>query len=437
MASKEDIQETAQALFCAMADYLGQDKVRQPKSLFDTKEYKTYPEFKTSWNQLYAKKRNSVEDIFKNHVKSGQASFTQVDDFLTSKKDWYISSSKIARKIIEEVNGLQKLHSKIKGFGWSDIFYEHKDEIMANIEKLFLVANDKQKNNKDSKSKKYFIPFGDLNKWSPADIYFASPLAKKTISAAASPKNLPNITFMSLNKMISDLIDEGELLPLSLKFQPNDVTIKKVNFNKTSEWKKIEQYGGGNYSWTKYPDTEIIPEKPPARDLKLFLKNTNDEKDKILIRHDASTAGIKGEILIKSMKARGGSLGLEQILGIISLIDKNLPREIESKYEQGNRIFKEKKKPIRKEFLDAVQEKGFDIKAKDEKTKKAIAEIRKEKRYDEQVGRLSAIYVSNTVWPLIIKNIFSDEKLKDDFARMAYAYAASQSKDSAKFVVAK
>ena len=45
MASKEDIQESAQALFCALADYLGQDKIRQPKSLFDTKEYKTYTEF--------------------------------------------------------------------------------------------------------------------------------------------------------------------------------------------------------------------------------------------------------------------------------------------------------------------------------------------------------------------------------------------------------
>jgi hypothetical protein len=237
--------------------------------------------------------------------------------------------------------------------------------------------------------------------------------------------------------MISNLIDDGELLPLSLKFQTNDVTIKKVNFNKTSEWKKIEQYGGGAYSWTKYPNTEITNQKPPARDLKLFLKNTNDERDKILIRHDASTAGIKGEILIKGMSARGGSLGLEQILGIISLINKNLPREIEAEYEKGNRIFKDKKKPIRKEFLDAVQEKGLDIKGKDEKTKKAIAEVRKEKKYDEQVGRLSAIYVGNVIWPLIINNIFSNEQLKDDFARMAYAYAASMSKDSAKFVVAK
>ena len=136
MASKEDIQETAQALFCAMADYLGQDKINKPKSFFDTKEYKTYSEFKTAWNQSFSKRRNSVEDIFKNHVKSGQASFEQVDKFLTDKKDWYISSSNIAKKLVAEVNGLQKLHNKIKGFGWSDIFYEHKDEIMDNIEKL-------------------------------------------------------------------------------------------------------------------------------------------------------------------------------------------------------------------------------------------------------------------------------------------------------------
>jgi hypothetical protein len=438
MASKEDIQEAAQALFCAMADYLGQDKINKPKSFFDTKEYKTYSEFKTAWNQSFSKRRNSVEDIFKNHVKSGQASFEQVDKFLTDKKDWYLSSSNIAKKLVAEVNGLQKLHNKIKGFGWSDVFYEHKDEIMNNIEKLFTVANEKQRANKDSKSKKYFIPFGELNKWSPADIYFASPLAKRTILTASSPKNLPSTTFMSLNKMISDLIDEGELLPLSLKFQPNEVTIKKVNFNKTKEWKDIEKIGGGNYFWTKYPETETTG-KLPARDLKIFLKNTNSENDRILIRHDPSTAGIKGEILIKGMSARGGSLGFEQILGIIGLIKKDLPLKIESEFQSGNRTFKDKKKPIRKQFEEAVKDAGYNIKmaSKDEETKGEVKKIRKEQQYDEKVGRLSAVYVSNVVWPLIINNILLDEKLKDDFTRMAYAYAASQSKDSAKFVIAK
>jgi hypothetical protein len=63
MASKEDIQETSQALFCAMADYLGQDKITKSKSLFDLNTYKTYPEFKTAWNMLYSKKKYSVEEI--------------------------------------------------------------------------------------------------------------------------------------------------------------------------------------------------------------------------------------------------------------------------------------------------------------------------------------------------------------------------------------
>ena len=60
--------ESAQALFCALADYLGQDKIKLPKSLFDVNTYKTYPEFKLAWNNQYSKKRNSVEEIFKNHV---------------------------------------------------------------------------------------------------------------------------------------------------------------------------------------------------------------------------------------------------------------------------------------------------------------------------------------------------------------------------------
>lgn len=436
MASKEDIQETAQALFCAMADYLGQDKINKPKSLFDVKIYKTYPEFKEAWNMEYSKKKNSVEDIFKHHVKSGQASFSQVDEFLTKQKPWYISSSNIGKKLVGEVNGLNKIHTKIKNFGWSDVFYEHKDEIMANIGKLFEEANTKQKNNKERLTKKKFIPFGELNKWSPADIYFATPLAKKTIATAASQNNIGKTTFISLNKMISDLIDDGELLPLSLKFAPGDVTVKKVNFNKTKEWKELEKYGAGKYEWTPYP-SGTIPAKPPARDLKLFLKNTNSELDKILIRHDASTAGIKGEIILKGMDARGGSLGLEQILGIISLIDDSVVTKIQTTYKSGNDVFKLNKKPIRKEFEQAVKDAGYDIKAKDETTKKAIKEIRKELNYDARVGQLSALNVSNRVWPIIINNIFKDETIRSTFARMAYAYAASQSGDSAKFVVAK
>ena len=436
MASKEDIQETSQALFCAMADYLGQDKIKLPKSLFDVNTYKNYIEFKQAWNMQYSKKKNSVEEIFKNHVKSGQASFQQVDDFLTKYKPWYISSSNIAKKLIAEVNGLNKLHAKIAPFGWSDVFYEHKDKIMDNISKLFEVANEKQKNNREIKTKRKFIPFGELNKWSPADIYFATPLAEKTIEKAASQSNLHKTTFYSLNLMISKLIDNGELLPLSLKFAPDEVTIKKVNFNRTQDWKELEKYGGGNYEWTAFPAGNI-PQKPPARDLKLFLKNTNSERDKIVIRHDASTAGIKGEILLKGMAARGGSLGLEQILGIISLIDDNVTTDIKTKFKTSNATFKEMKKPIRKELTDKVKAKGFDMKNKDDKTKEVIKEVKKEINYDERVGQLSALYVSNKIWPIIIKNIFTDESTKSSFVRMTYAYAASMSADSAKFVVAK
>ena len=436
MASKEDIQETAQALFCAMADYLGQDEIKKSKSLFDVKTYTTYLDFKTEWNRLYSKKKNSVEDIFKNHVKSGQASFQEVDDFLTKQKVWYISSSNIAKKLVAEVNGLNKLHTKIKAFGWSDVFYEHKDEIMDNISKLFEVANEKQKKNKDPKTKRKFIPFGELNKWSPADIYFATPLAKTTIEKAASTTKLDKTTFYSLNLMISKLIDSGELLPLSLKLAPNEVTIKKVNFKRTTEWKELEKYGGGNYEWTAYPAGNI-PQKPPARDLKLFLKNTNSDKDKIVIRHDASTAGIKGEILLKGMSARGGSLGLEQILGIISLIDDGTATEIKNKFKTSNTTFKEMKKPIRKELTDKVKAKGFDMKNKDDKTKEVINEVKKEINYDERVGQLSALNISNKIWPIIIKNIFTEETTKSSFVRMTYAYAASMSADSAKFVIAK
>jgi len=137
------------------------------------------------------------------------------------------------------------------------------------------------------------------------------------------------------------------------------------------------------------------------------------------------------------MNARGGSLGLEQILGIISLISDGVTNDIKNKFKTANTTFKEMKKPIRKELTDKVKAKGFDMKNKDEKTKEVIKESKKEINYDERVGQLSAIHVSNKVWPIIIKNIFTDENTKSSFVRMTYAYAASMSSDSAKFVVAK
>jgi hypothetical protein len=58
-------------------------------------------------------------------------------------------------------------------------------------------------------------------------------------------------------------------------------------------------------------------------------------------------------------------------------------------------------------------------------------------QYDEKVGRLSAICVTNEIMPILISEILDDQNAAQSFVKYAYAYAASQSLDSCKFVIAK
>ena len=68
---------------------------------------------------------------------------------------------------------------------------------------------------------------------------------------------------------------------------------------------------------------------------------------------------------------------------------------------------------------------------------KKVAEVRKSLQYAERVGFLSATLVTNEIMKLIIDNLLKDDKVAENFVRMVYAYSASQSGDSAKFVIAK
>ena len=282
-ASKDDLAETSQALFCALADYSGVNDVDKWFNTTTVKDksspFNTFGGFKAKWNANFGPKGASVKQVFDNKVTSGKAKYEQIDEFLTEKQEWYVSSVLIANALIKDTSNLGKMHSKIKGLGWKSIFYEHKNITMENIEKLFTMANNKQKKNPDAQTKKTFIPFGDINKWCPADIYFSSDKAESKIAAATSKDT---ITFIELNSMLGDLIDSGDLLPLSLKKQTSSVTIKKINFDRTKEWKELEKIGGGKVEWTKFPtNMSKLPSNPPARDIKVFLRNTNSEQDKI------------------------------------------------------------------------------------------------------------------------------------------------------------
>jgi hypothetical protein len=68
---------------------------------------------------------------------------------------------------------------------------------MKNIAKLFSIANKQEK------------VFGDINKWSPADIYLASDKADKTIlKEIKDAEAKKGYTFDKLNECINELIDK-------------------------------------------------------------------------------------------------------------------------------------------------------------------------------------------------------------------------------------
>ena len=79
--------ESAQALFCAIADKVGKSNLDKVLNL---ETYKTFPDFVNS-NKKVVNDSMSHIDV--------DVSYKDIQEFLTKKNSWYISSVKIAKKI--------------------------------------------------------------------------------------------------------------------------------------------------------------------------------------------------------------------------------------------------------------------------------------------------------------------------------------------------
>ena len=152
---------------------------------------------------------------------------------ISSDNDWYKSSVNIATKLIKDINTIDKDFAKFQSPNWQDIFYfrgaaaekGRTSNVMELIGELFDAAN---KTNKQ---------FGDINKWSPADIYFASKKASDTIVEQVNIVRSSKVsyTFDDLNLCINNLIDSGDLLGVSLKKATDEVHIVlTIRHRKTS-----------------------------------------------------------------------------------------------------------------------------------------------------------------------------------------------------------
>lgn len=247
MADSPKATETAQALICAYVDKTGK------KIPIDNRTKLPIPEH---WSD--AKTKWKLQTLFADtKIDTPGVSWAMVDDQLTNDtipNSWYHSSVFIANKVYDTISKLipggggSRLLSEIKSPGL-DLFYARGDnDVMDSITKLFKITKKQTlaKNSDEEKlGQKSIIP-GDLNKWSPADIYYATEMGKKILKDFATglevnppfkvgKSKLSSVVdfgdFTGLNNFIKQLIDDGDLFPLSLKKSPTPGKTKVSTLN--------------------------------------------------------------------------------------------------------------------------------------------------------------------------------------------------------------
>ena len=93
MATETEKFESAQALFCAIADKVGSSNIDKVLNL---ETYKTYSDFVLG-NQ------KTIDAIFNGNSLDVDVSRKEIEEFLLKQKSWYISSVKIAKKLLKDL----------------------------------------------------------------------------------------------------------------------------------------------------------------------------------------------------------------------------------------------------------------------------------------------------------------------------------------------
>ena len=397
MADKTALAESSQALFCAVADFLGE---RKSDKLLDIKKYLTFTDFKRAVGEQVISKAEK-------RIRTPGVTLSDIEEFLLKNNDWYKSSSLIALKLVKDITGIDA-DFKLKQEGFQKLFYFRGDqEVMGNIEKLFKIANSSPITVANQ------VKFGNVNKWSPADIYLATEKARKDIGNAVLKAKPKTYSFIDLNILTSNLIDSGDLLPLSLKKTTKTVQLQKVNFDKKSEIKALEKVSLSPKKVTNWQPYKKVPfgTKGETRDMRAFLNNGGEIK----FRHDPSAKRFVAEFIGGGAEARGGSIGsIKLFCELFALVDKETSRQVLKEYQEGEKLYFEDLKLIE------------NLRGKDKKL------------FDFERGSISALNIINRIMP-ILKNWFTktDKKKVDDFIRIIYQYITSRTPLSGKFVIAK
>ena len=223
---------------------------------------------------------DSLEKAFKS--KLSDVSETKFSNIRKMPERWKISSESGAKF-------LKKKFPKYFGFG-----YQHHRGSKVLVEKI--ETQFKKINSGENKS------FGDINKWSPADIWMVD---SRKISAFV--KELENTTnFLELNRLLEEMIDKQILLGVSLK---------QMNDNPTMLWKN---YKRGGYTPPSYNYESFSLGKTGF----LNSKNTHIFYDggEIVFKCFSGAGSYSGEILGKRARLGkvAGQAGPDSVIGIIA-----------------------------------------------------------------------------------------------------------------------
>ena len=484
--------ESAQALFCAIADKVGKSNLDKVLNL---ETYKTFPDFVNS-NKKVVNDSMSHIDV--------DVSYKDIQEFLTKKNSWYISSVKIAKKLLKDLAA--EVDPDFKDMikpGFQRNYLRGDKSVVQKITDLYNIAN--RNTNYNQKIMK-ISGFGDINKWSPADIYYASKKAKTVLAEElkiASKKT--SYSFPDLNQVISNLINDGDLLPLSLKKVTQETKIVPVNFDPDARskmidgapakgkgkgiegglWCSIKQSGtekgdeddekskGGKgfKLWKAFPEkngvSEIIKEprvpgipkeygepaskseldKVPSSSIYISVSGSSSRTSEvgyIQMRHDRSNGSWKVDYSPTQSGGRGGSVVSSVMFAkLLAFSDPTVASDFETAFDAGNVKFRAEKEKLKK--FEKVMKELNKNRIKDPKLH-GISLFQSSKRtcYDYVRGELSSILVTNKVNDILQKwfttnNVIDGDKTNkvDDFIRILYRYVTSRSETSAKFVIAK
>jgi len=422
-----DEAEGAQALFCYIADTLGTRKTNQEFKHY-LNEVKKAPEFFDTHKSLIDRAFNS------NAVKTAKSKDTIVK-YIEENPDWFLSSLSTAQYIINEIDDISKKFSKIKKPGWQDLFYRHgDDEVMGVMSTLFKSANNQSAKQDGQKF------FGDINKWTPADIYFASDKARgffRKLSINKETQN-NNLTFAVLNKYVGDMIASGDLLPLSLKKVVKDIMIKKVNFSRDAEEKLladtvctgIQKWDPmvGSFKYSAPTKNFQLGPYSGGRDIYITL-NSGNAKGRIQIRHTPSSGGRPSKGVKVILSYVGASAAGGQVVGI-PLFTKLL-RQVDSTF--ANKLSRTWDKNYSKFEEAALQYNKYGggnerYKSKDKTIKS---------QFNNDIGAISGLTVMNAIRPLINDYFSKPGEKQHNAVRAIFAYTASRTISSSPFVIAK